>query len=93
MRMGAWSMACVLRRQIEYYYYYYTLCIVTLYFHNSVVTFSIEHLILNFSITYDAKIVNYNASLKMVGKWQCYICSATPRLFSVIPYTFGQFSV
>ena len=23
MRMGAWSMACVPRQQIEYYYYYY----------------------------------------------------------------------
>ena len=22
MRMGAWSMACVLRQRIEYYYYY-----------------------------------------------------------------------
>ena len=25
MRMGAWSMACVLRQQIEYYYYLYFL--------------------------------------------------------------------
>ena len=25
MRVGVWSMACVLQQQIEYYYYYYQL--------------------------------------------------------------------
>ena len=31
MRMGAWSMARVLRQRIEYYYYYFTIPLILAY--------------------------------------------------------------